>query len=54
MGIKGNMKDAMLDVVFDEHGFVEAKNKQNLKEKMEDAITLLSEIEKQCSPQNKL
>ena len=52
MEIKGNMKDAMLDVVFDEHGFVEAKNKQNLKEKMKDAITLLSEIEKQCLPQN--
>ena len=54
MEIKGNMKDAMLDVVFDEHGFVEAKNKQNLKEKMKDAITLLSEIEKQCLPQNEL
>ena len=42
MGIKGNMKDAMLDVVFGENGLVEAENKQDLKEKMEGAITLLS------------
>ena len=42
MNIKGNMKDAMLDVVFGEHGLVEAENKQDLKEKMKDAITLLS------------
>ena len=33
MSIKGNMKDAMLDVVFGEHGLVEAENKQDLKEK---------------------
>ena len=32
----------MLDVVFGEHGLVEAENKQDLKEKMKDAITLLS------------
>ena len=54
MGIKGNMKDAMLDVAFGEHGLVEAENKQDLKEKMKDAITLLSEMEKQCLPQNEL
>ena len=42
MDIKGNMKDAMLDVVFGENGLVEAENKQDLKEKMEGAITLLS------------
>ena len=54
MGIKGNMKNAILDVVFGEHGLVEAENKQDLKEKMKDAITLLSEMEKQCLPQNEL
>ena len=54
MGIKGNMKDAMLDVVFGEHGLVEAENKQDLKEKMNNAITLLSEIEKQCLPLEEL
>ena len=30
MGIKGNMKDAMFDVAFGEHGLVEAENKQDL------------------------
>ena len=30
MGIKGNMKDAMFDVVFGEHGLVKAENKQDL------------------------
>ena len=54
MGIKGNMKDAMLDVVFGEHGLVEAESKQDLKEKMKDAITLLSEMEKRCLPQEEL
>ena len=54
MGIKGNMKDAMLDVVFGEHGLVEAENKQDLKEKMNNAITLLSEMEKQCLPLEEL
>ena len=48
------MKDAMLDVVFGKHGLVEAKNKQDLKEKMKYAITLLSEMGKQCLPQNEL
>ena len=38
--------------VFEEHGLVE--NKPDLKEKMKDAITLLSEMEKQCLPQNEL
>ena len=54
MGIKGNMKDAMLEVVFGEHGLVEAENKHDLKEKMKDTITLLLEMEKQCLPQNEL
>ena len=54
MGIKGNTKDAMLDVVFGEHGLVEAENKQDLKEKMNNAITLLSEMEKQCLPLEEL
>ena len=54
MGIKGNMKDAMLDVVFGEHGLAEAENKQDLKEKMNNAITLLSEMEKQCLPLEEL
>ena len=30
MGIKRNMKDAILDVFFSQHGLVEAKNKQDL------------------------
>ena len=30
MGIKGNMKDVMLGVVFGEDGLVEAENKQDL------------------------
>ena len=47
MGIKGNMKDAMLDVVFSEHGLLEAENKQDLKKKTKDTITLLLEMEKQ-------
>ena len=32
MGMKGNMKNAMLDVVFGENGLIEAKNKQYLRE----------------------
>ena len=48
------MKDVMLDVVFGKHELVEAENKQDLKEKMKDAIILRSEMEKQCSPQNEL
>ena len=36
------MTDAMLDVVVGVIGLVEAENKQDLKEKMEGAITLLS------------
>ena len=54
MCIKGNMKNAMLDALFGEDGLVEAEKKQDLKEKMKDAITLLSKIEKQCLPQNEL
>ena len=50
--IKRNRKDAILDIVFNEHRFVEAEDKQDLKEKMKDVITLLSEMEKQCLPQN--
>ena len=46
MGIKGKMKDAMLDVIFRKHGLVETKYKQDLKEKMNNVITLLSEMEK--------
>ena len=46
------MKDAILDVVFGDHGFFEAENKQDLEEKMNNAITLLSEMEKQCLPQD--
>ena len=42
MDIKGNMSD----VVLGDHGLVEAKNKKDLKEKMKDAITLLSEMGK--------
>ena len=30
MGIKENMKDSVFDVVFGEHGFVKAENKQDL------------------------
>ena len=52
MGIKGNMKDAILDVIFGDHGFFEAESKQDLEEKMNNAITLLSEMEKQCLPQD--
>ena len=33
MNIKGNIKDAMLDVVFSEHVFVGAENKLDLKKK---------------------
>ena len=51
MDIKGNMKDTMLDVVFGEHGFKRTGFKGK---KMKDAITLLSEMEKQCLPQDKL
>ena len=54
MGIKGNMKDDMLDDVFGGHGLAGAENKQDLKEKIKDAISLLSEMEKQCLPQDKL
>ena len=54
MGITGNMKDAMLDIVFGEHGLIKAENKQDLTEKMKDAITLLSEMEKHCLSQNDL
>ena len=42
------MKDVMLDVAFGENGLVEAENKLDLKEKMKNAITLLSEMEQQC------
>ena len=31
-GIKGNMKDAILDIFFGEHGLVDAENKQDLNE----------------------
>ena len=42
----------MLDVVFGENGLVEAENQHNLKEKLKNAVTLLSEMEQQClSPQ---
>ena len=45
MGIKGNMKDAMLDVVLGEYGLVEAENRQGLKgKKIKDGITLLSAL----------
>ena len=45
MGIKGNMKDAMLDVVLGEHRLVEAENRQGLKgKKIKDGITLLSAL----------
>ena len=53
MGIKYKMRDAMLDVVFGELWLVEAKNKSDLKEKIKDAITLFSEIEKRWLPQDK-
>ena len=43
----------MLDVVFGEHGLVEAENKQDLKKKMNNAIPLLSDMEKQCLSQGK-
>ena len=52
MDIKGNMKDAILDVVFGDHGFFEAENKQDLEEKMNNAITLLSKMGKQCLPRD--
>ena len=50
MGNKGETKYPMSDVVSGEHGLVEAQNQQNLKEKMKDAITMLSEWEKQYLP----
>ena len=48
IGIHGSMKDVMLDLVFGKIGRVEAENKLDLKEKMKNAITLLSEIKQQC------
>ena len=54
MGMKGNMKNAMLDVVFGENELIEAKNKQYLREKMKSVIILLSEMEKQCLLQGEL
>ena len=42
------MKDVMLDLVFGKIGRFEAENKLDLKEKMKNAITLLSEMEQQC------
>ena len=52
IGIHGSMKDVMLDVVFGENGLVKAENKLDLKEKLKNAIMLLSEMEQQClSPQ---
>ena len=42
------MKDVMLDLVFGKIGRVEAENKLDLKEKMKNAITLLSGMEQQC------
>ena len=50
MGNKGETKYPMSDVVSGEHELVEAQNQQNLKEKMKDAITMLSEWEKQYLP----
>ena len=47
-GIHGSMKDVILYIVFGKNGLVEAENKLDLKEKMENAITLLSEMEQQC------
>ena len=41
------MKDVMLDLVFGKIGRFEAENKLDLKEKMKNATTLLSEME-QC------
>ena len=48
IGIYGSMKDVKLDVVLGENGLVEAENKLDLKEKIKNAITLLSEMELQC------
>ena len=48
IGIHGSIKDVMLDVAFGENGLVEAENKLDLKEKMKNGITLLSEMEQQC------
>ena len=48
IGIHGSMKEVMLDVVFGENGLVEAENKLDVKEKMKNALTLLSEVEQQC------
>ena len=48
IGIHGSMKDVMLGVVFGENGLAEAENKLDLKEKMKNALTLLSEMEQQC------
>ena len=42
------MKDIILDVVLGENGLVEAENKLDLKEKIKNAMTLLSEMELQC------
>ena len=47
IGIHESMTNAMLDVAFGENGLVEAENKLDLKEKMKNAITLLSEMEQQ-------
>ena len=48
IGIHGSMKDVMLDLVFGKIARVEAENKLDLKEKMKNAVTLLSEIKQQC------
>ena len=50
IGIHGSMKDVMLDVVFRENWLVDTENKLDVKEKMKNAITLLSEMEQQCLP----
>ena len=42
------MKDVMLDLVFGKIARVEAENKLDLKERMKNAVTLLSEIKQQC------
>ena len=47
-GIHGSMKDVILGVVFGESGLGEAENKLDLKEKMKNALTLLSEMKQQC------
>ena len=48
IGIHGSIKDVMLDVEFGENRLVEAENKLDLKEKMKNALTLLSQMEQQC------